>query len=77
MSKATDGILLIISGPSGVGKGCVCAALVAKDPNTVFSVSATTRSPRRGEAVSYTHLDVYKRQVQHLCCKLCRKTITG
>ena len=49
MSKATDGILLIISGPSGVGKGCVCAALVAKDPNTVFSVSATTRSPRRGE----------------------------
>ena len=40
---------MIISGPSGVGKGSVCAALIAKDPNTVFSVSATTRSPRRGE----------------------------
>lgn len=49
MSKANDGVLLIISGPSGVGKGSVCAALIAKDPNTVFSVSATTRSPRRGE----------------------------
>lgn len=49
MSKVTDGILLIISGPSGVGKGSVCAALIAKDKNTVFSVSATTRSPRKGE----------------------------
>ena len=49
MSKANDGVLLIVSGPSGVGKGSVCAALIAKDPNTVFSVSATTRSPRRGE----------------------------
>lgn len=49
MSKVNEGILLIISGPSGVGKGSVCSALLAKDSNNVFSVSATTRSPRKGE----------------------------
>lgn len=43
------GLLLIISGPSGVGKGSVCAALLSKDINTVNSVSVTTRAPRLGE----------------------------
>jgi len=43
------GLLLIISGPSGVGKGTVCSAVLAKSPETVYSVSATTRSPREGE----------------------------
>ena len=40
------GILLVISGPSGVGKGTVINRLFDIDDNLYFSVSATTRSPR-------------------------------
>ncbi|MGC5328739.1 guanylate kinase [Brevibacillus sp. SYSU BS000544] len=43
------GLLLVLSGPSGVGKGTVCKALRPKLPNLVYSVSATTRKPREGE----------------------------
>ncbi|MBR5468430.1 MAG: guanylate kinase [Firmicutes bacterium] len=39
------GLLMIISGPSGSGKGTVVEELI-KDENFVISVSATTRSPR-------------------------------
>lgn len=46
MSK---GLLIILSGPSGVGKGTVCSALRPKMPDLIYSVSATTRSPRAGE----------------------------
>lgn len=41
---------MVLSGPSGVGKGTVCAALRKMDTELVYSVSATTRSPRQGEA---------------------------
>ncbi|MGE5703422.1 MAG: guanylate kinase [Clostridia bacterium] len=43
------GLLLVLSGPSGVGKGTVCKALREKMPELIYSVSATTRSPRAGE----------------------------
>lgn len=43
------GLLLIISGPSGVGKGTVCSAVLAGSSDTVCSISATTRKPRPGE----------------------------
>ncbi len=43
------GLLLVLSGPSGVGKGTVCAALRKKMETLVYSVSATTRQPRTGE----------------------------
>lgn len=43
------GLLVVLSGPSGVGKGTVCAALRECSPDLVYSVSATTRSPRQGE----------------------------
>jgi len=43
------GILVIISGPSGVGKTSVRHAVLAADANTCFSVSATTRQARDGE----------------------------
>jgi len=40
------GFLLVVTGPSGAGKGTLVANLLAKRPDCVFSVSATTR-PRR------------------------------
>ncbi|HEX7058173.1 MAG TPA: guanylate kinase [Bacilli bacterium] len=44
-----EGLLIVLSGPSGVGKGTVCAALRAATPQLVYSISATTRAPRSGE----------------------------
>ncbi len=45
----SSGRLIILTGPSGVGKGTLLAALLAKRPELYLSVSATTRSPRPGE----------------------------
>ena len=43
------GVLLVVSGPSGAGKGTICKALLEKHKEIYLSVSATTRSPRKGE----------------------------
>ena len=43
------GKLIVISGPSGVGKGTVLSRTMEKCPDLRFSVSATTRPPRPGE----------------------------
>ncbi|NLP18752.1 MAG: guanylate kinase [Firmicutes bacterium] len=45
----TEGILLVISGPSGVGKGTLCKALREGFSELCYSISATTRAPRPGE----------------------------
>ena len=47
------GSMLLISGPSGCGKSTICQRLM-QDPRVVFSVSATTRSPR-GDEVDGVH----------------------
>lgn len=41
--------LVVVSGPSGVGKSTVVAAALRQDPRIWLSVSATTREPRPGE----------------------------
>lgn len=43
------GKLVVLTGPSGVGKGTLVRALLARHPYLYLSVSATTRSPRQGE----------------------------
>lgn len=55
-----EGILLVICGPSGVGKGTVCKEFLGENRNIKLSVSATTRSPRIGEVdgVSYHFLEI-------------------
>lgn len=47
--QGNRGILIVISGPSGAGKGTICKALLDKHDNIFISVSATTRAPRQGE----------------------------
>ena len=49
------GLLLVISGPSGCGKGTVCSALLEKNENLAVSVSATTRDKRPGEVEGVTY----------------------
>jgi guanylate kinase len=46
----TQGLLFIVSAPSGAGKSSLVSALLADDPRLVLSVSYTTRAPRAGEA---------------------------
>lgn len=45
-----QGILVVVSGFSGAGKGTLMKALLAKYDNYALSISATTRQPREGEA---------------------------
>ena len=50
MKLDDKGLLIVISGPSGVGKGTVRKALFERDDhNLVYSISMTTRKPRVGE----------------------------
>lgn len=48
MLKSKKGMFIVLSGPSGVGKGSICKSILDKF-NSWYSVSMTTRSPREGE----------------------------
>ncbi|MGE5455200.1 MAG: guanylate kinase [Methylocystaceae bacterium] len=49
MFEHRQGILFVVSGPSGVGKGTVNTRVVKRMDNLMFSVSVTTRTAREGE----------------------------
>jgi guanylate kinase len=56
---ARRGRLIVIAGPSGVGKGSVVRDLLERDPHGLaLSVSATTRAPREGESNGVHYLFV-------------------
>ncbi|MBE6762959.1 MAG: guanylate kinase [Ruminococcaceae bacterium] len=46
---AKKGMLIVLSGPSGSGKGTIISKLLAQREDTVLSISMTTRAPRPGE----------------------------
>lgn len=66
--KKEKGQLIVLSGPSGVGKSTVIAGLMKQRENLYFSVSYTTRQPRAGEVngVNYNFVDrtEFERMIQ-------------
>jgi guanylate kinase len=62
------GRLIVLTGPSGVGKGTLLKALLKHHPELYFSVSATTRSPRVGEIEGqhyyFVSREVFRQMIQ-------------
>ncbi|MGM0879440.1 MAG: guanylate kinase [Bacillota bacterium] len=63
------GLLIVLSGPSGVGKGTVCSVLRNKMPELIYSVSATTRLPRQGEVEGVNYFFKSKEQFQDMIAR--------
>ena len=64
------GVLFVMSGPSGTGKGTICNKLLANENNDVFlSVSSTTREKRKGETdgvtYNYTTVENFKKMIDN------------
>ncbi len=64
MAKTNEGQLIILSGPSGSGKGTIVKRLLAMREDTVLSVSMTTRAPRPGEIDGVHYHFVTKEQFE-------------
>jgi guanylate kinase len=60
------GILFVLSGPSGTGKGTVCKKLLESECELFLSVSATTRSCREGEVEGETYYYVLKEEFESM-----------
>lgn len=58
------GKLIVISGPSGAGKTSICKELMAQLPNSVLSISATTRPMRPGEVSGASYEFIDRREFQ-------------
>ena len=58
--------LIVITGPSGVGKGSLVKQFLRLHPETWLSVSATTRSPREGEVDGKHYFFVKQEQFEEL-----------
>ena len=66
MREARKGMLLVISGPSGAGKGTLYNRVLAADPIITFSVSYTTRGPRPGEVDGKDYCFVTEEQFRQM-----------
>ena len=61
-----NGNLIVISGPSGAGKGTIVKALLDQYASIHYSVSATTRSPREGEVNGVNYWFVSREEFLHM-----------
>lgn len=62
------GVLVVLSGPSGAGKGTICKSFLERNEHVRLSISCTTRSPRAGEVdgVNYffTEKEKFKKMIE-------------
>lgn len=66
MSK---GLLIVISGPSGAGKGTICKELLRRNKDINLSISATTRKPRNGEIDGVNYFFITKEDFEEMIRK--------
>jgi len=66
MKEERKSMLIVISGPSGVGKGTIYNRLLNNDPSLTFSVSVTTRAPREGEIDGVHYFFISEEKYQEL-----------
>jgi guanylate kinase len=57
-----EGLLVVVSGPSGCGKGTICKELLGRNKDIIISISATTRKPRNGEVEGVNYFFIDKEQ---------------
>ena len=64
-----QGVLAVVSGFSGAGKGTIMKALLEKYDNYALSISATTRAPRPGEADGREYFFITEEKFEELIAK--------
>src|SRR5437868_2588537 len=69
VARVRKGLLIVISGPSGVGKDTLIRRLLELDKNLVYSVSGTTRQPRPGEKPDENYTFLTREQFETLVAK--------
>ena len=62
----TSGKLIVLTGPSGVGKGTLVRSLLTRHPELYLSVSVTTRSPRPGEVDGKEYYFISRSQFEQM-----------
>ena len=62
--KKQKGLLIVISGPSGAGKGTICQELLKRNDNLFLSISMTTREPRGTEVNGVEYYFVSEELIQ-------------
>ncbi|MDD9331406.1 MAG: guanylate kinase [Wolbachia sp.] len=67
MTVKSEGILLILSSPSGAGKTTISEKLLKQSADLVRSISMTTREPRPGEVDGKDYFFVTKEKFHELC----------
>ena len=60
------GLLVVVSGPSGAGKGTICKNFMNNNQDMLISISSTTRNPRENEIDGINYCFVTKQEFENL-----------